>query len=49
MNDKQVRFLIHCIATGMAATCRGCDPIVKRIEMEHYMNKIFDELGDKND
>ena len=44
MNDKQLRFLIHCIAMSMSATCRN--PGDKRIEIENYINKTFDELGD---
>lgn len=45
LNKKQLDFLIHCIAMSMAATCRN--PSDKRIEIENYINKTFDELGDK--
>jgi hypothetical protein len=44
MNDKQLRFLIHCIAMSMAETCHY--PMSKKIEIENYINKTFDELGD---
>ena len=40
MNDKQLRFLIHCIAMSYDVS------INKRKEIEGYINQTFDELGD---
>ena len=42
MNDKQVRFLIHCIALA----CAAYNPN-KRYDIEHYINKKFNELGEE--
>ena len=44
MNDKQVRFLIHCIALAVSAYNPN-----KRYDAEAYINKKFNELGEEND
>ena len=39
MNEKQIRFLIHCIAKSFGGTPEQTE------EAEHEMNTIFNELG----